>query len=236
MADESSLFVSQVPTSFESLGLKHNKLVELLRTMTGEGNCKVTFSDGKIIINVPSVTAGSSFVIPDPLTIGTIYVNFLDGQSIYGVNGVINNLSAPTFDSFYATIESLTAISITSATVYATAITASSISATRFFSSSATFSSLTATVATVGTFRATSITAFNITSSSLQSTSITAASITATTITATSYWGNSLTLTNGGNTVSIGQASITRSLALKEVAVCDSGTPKKILVLASDPY
>lgn len=216
MADESSLFVSQVPASFESLGLKHNKLVELLRTMTGEGNCKVTFSDGKIIINVPSVSAGGSFVIPDPLTIGTIYVNFLDGQSIYGVNGVINNLSSPTFDSYYATIESLTATSITAVTVYATTITASSISATSFFSSSATFSSLTATVATVGTFRATSITA--------------------TSITATSYWGDSLTLTNGGNTISIAQASITRSLSLKEIDVCSGGVAKKMLILASDPY
>lgn len=306
MADESSLFVSQVPASFESLGLKHNKLVELLRTMTGEGNCKVTFSDGKIIIKVPSVTAGGSFVIPDPLTIGTIYVNLLDAQTIYGVNGVINNLSAPTFGSYYANIESLTATSVTAYTVYATAVTASSINATRFFGSTATFSTLQGTSATFTALRstsitsstiygtditsnslstsglsastitassitasqitgssvtATSITATTITAASITATSITATdfwatsitatsitassitaaqfwgtSITATTITATSYWGNSLTLTNGGNTISIAQASITRSLSLKEIDVCSGGVAKKMLILASDPY
>jgi hypothetical protein len=241
MADESSLFVSQVPASFEALGIKHNKVVDLLRTMTGEGNCKVTFSDNKIIIRVPSVTAGGSFVIPDPLTIGTIYASLLDTTMLYADSANIGNLSAPTFSSFYADMEKINAISITATTVYSTSITASSISATRFRGTTATFTSLTATTITSGTITATQMNATSFIGGSVSGTNFiggaaTFSSVTATTITATSYWGNSLTLTNGANTVSIGQASITRSLALKEISVCDSGTPKKILILASDPY
>lgn len=76
MADQSSLLVSQVPSSFAALGEKHNALVDLLRTMTGTG-CKVTFSENKIIIAVPT------FSVPDPLTVGTINNTTLNGSNAY---------------------------------------------------------------------------------------------------------------------------------------------------------
>lgn len=77
MASESSLLVDQVPKSFAALGQKHNALVDLLRTMTGSGACKVTFSENKIIISVPTAS------IPDPLTIDTLNATNVIGSTGY---------------------------------------------------------------------------------------------------------------------------------------------------------
>lgn len=103
MPSESSLLVTQVPASFVTIGEKHNALVDLLRTMTGTGGCKVTFSENKIIINVPTLSITSSD-IPDPLTVDTIYNTTFNGGAIYG-----STLNVTTIASTDAGISSVTA-------------------------------------------------------------------------------------------------------------------------------
>lgn len=54
----------------------HNALVNLIRTMQGEGGVRVTVSDGRIIIDGTGVATANitPYVLPDPLTIGQITV------------------------------------------------------------------------------------------------------------------------------------------------------------------
>lgn len=47
---------------------------------------------------------------------------------------------------------------------------------------------------------------------------------------------NGLTMTDGTYTLSIPFTDIDRDISIREIDVCDSGTPKKMLILASAPY
>ena len=84
MAENSQLKLSQVPSAFAALGEKHNALVDLLRTMTGTGMANVVFSEGKIIINVPTVSVTGGGTIPDPLTLNTFNGTNFNGGTFSG--------------------------------------------------------------------------------------------------------------------------------------------------------
>lgn len=94
MPSESSLLVTQVPASFATIGEKHNALVDLLRTMTGSGMAKVTFSENKIIIAVPT------FEIPDPLYVDQIYANYINAGTFQATSGISTPDLASTTASF----------------------------------------------------------------------------------------------------------------------------------------
>jgi hypothetical protein len=47
-----ALTLSQVPRAFSSMGEKHNQIVALLKTMTGNNGAKVVVADGKIIVEL----------------------------------------------------------------------------------------------------------------------------------------------------------------------------------------
>ena len=46
----------------------------------------------------------------------------------------------------------------------------------------------------------------------------------------------SIIISNGGNTLLVDPSLITHDMGIKEISVCDGGTPKSMLVIASDPY
>lgn len=54
----SNLYIQQLPSSFSSLGEKHNALVDVVKSMSGAGGINVKVSDANIIIDGTSVTGG----------------------------------------------------------------------------------------------------------------------------------------------------------------------------------
>jgi hypothetical protein len=56
----SNLYIQQLPSSFASIGEKHNALVDVIRAMSGAGGISVKVSDANVIIDGSgiSVTGG----------------------------------------------------------------------------------------------------------------------------------------------------------------------------------
>lgn len=196
MAENSSLKLAQIPSSFLELGTKHNRLVDTLRTMTGTGMCSVLFSENKIIINVPTVsTTGGSVTVPDPLTIGTINVTNLNAT-----NESVSYLIATSITSGFLSSTNVNATSVTATqfwgdlsagSVTASSVNSTTVTATQFYGN-VIGTSITATQF-YGNLSGTSITASQF-SGNLSANSVTASQFSGnlygTSVTATQFYGN----------------------------------------------